>query len=345
MLYSEAVAVVFDRTLHDGTRVYKGTLDPFWAVGAVPHGGYVLGCILEAVMHSQSSTGQPDPVHISSHFLIASVPETYEIRLRQLRVGRRFSNLTADFVQHGQVNVISHIIVGTLPDPVASMSMAMSSDPSSPTIISPHPFGTRTPFRQHPSIAEIRTLPKKLTFRSQLKRSIDRIVQETYLAKANNPRESNGGFDVGEWYEILGEEKGHTFSLSAIAFLADMGRNSPGILPKNIRPGTSWFPTLTMALEFKVKLSSLPPGTASRTFGVFSTGRFIHQGRHDSQTEIWTAPCGIGEKVEPDSDDEGWRDKMFCVAIASQMALTIPLEVNIRKGKGALTSGGGGPKL
>ena len=34
MLYSEAVAVVFDRTLDDGTRVYKGTLDPFWAVGA-----------------------------------------------------------------------------------------------------------------------------------------------------------------------------------------------------------------------------------------------------------------------------------------------------------------------
>ena len=171
------------------------------------------------MIHSQSSTSQPDPIHISSHFLLPSVPEAYEIRLRQLRVGRRFSNLTADFVQHvsetiavprvlhpdshpssprtkDQVNVTSQVIVGTLPDPV--VSMAMSSDPSSPTIISPHPFGTRTPFREHPSIAEILPLAGKLTFRSRLNMSIDRIVQETYLAKANNPRESNGGFDSGE---------------------------------------------------------------------------------------------------------------------------------------------------
>jgi len=326
MLYSQAVAVRFDRTLDDGTRVYTGTLDPFWTIGVVPHGGYVMGCILEAVLHSQSTTRHPDPIHISSYFLVPSRPEAYEVHIRQLRAGRRFSNLVVDFFQKGQMNLTSHVIVGTLPDPAVG-----TDDRSSPTMIPPHPFATRIPFREHPSISEPFLLETKVTPRSLLKTSFDRTIEERFLTKAIAPWENDGGFDRGEWYEMLGEEKGVRLSLPAIAFLADMGRSPPELFPEGDRPGLSWFPTLTLSLEFKVKLSCLPHYISPHTFGIFSTGRFIHQGRHDLRSEVWTAPSTIGEKGVLSPDDEEWRDKMFCVAVSNQVALTVPIDVNRRK--------------
>lgn len=50
-------------------------------------------------------------------------------------------------------------------------------------------------------------------------------------------------------------------------------------------------------------------------------------------TEVWTAPSDIGSTGSVRADDPKWRDKMFCIARSSQMALTIPLEVNKRKAK------------
>jgi len=336
-VFSQATRTNFDRALPDGTRVYNGTLDPFWTVGAVPHGGYLLAVILEAVIHSQSRTNQPDPIHLSAHFLLPSRPEEYEVRIREHRIGRRFSNITADFYQNGQMNITTHIIVGTLVD--LSALTVKSADKSTPTILPPHPYAARTPFRQHTSVSLDTRLPPKLSFRSQIRSSDDRTIQERYHAQSKVPEESSGGFNHGGWFEVLGEEKGVRLGLPAMALLADLCRNTPTVLPEDDQPGSSWFPTLTLALEFKVKLSSLPDYMAPHTFGVYSTGRFIHQGRHEVQSEVWTAPSALPDhSAKKDATgagvvDANWREKMVCVAIASQMALTIPLEVNQRKAK------------
>jgi Acyl-CoA thioesterase N-terminal domain len=167
-----------------------------------------LGCILEAVIHSQSTTGQPDPIHLSSHFLAASRPGAYEIRISRVRTGRQFSNLIAHFFQNvsqtailgvlwylppskDQITITSHVIVGTL------VPAVMTNDRSCQTIIPPHPFAIRTPFRQHPSISDPDQLPSILAFRSQLRASFDRIVEERSHAKAIAPQEGNGCFDYG----------------------------------------------------------------------------------------------------------------------------------------------------
>jgi hypothetical protein len=91
-----------------------------------------------------------------------------------------------------------------------------------------------------------------------------------------------------------------------------------------------------MTIEFKAPMSALPDYIAPHTFGVFSTGKFIHLGRHEVVSEVWTAPSRIGQAgakevaLGKDGSDV-WREKMVCLGIASQMALTIPLEVNARK--------------
>lgn len=88
---------------------------------------------------------------------------------------------------------------------------------------------------------------------------------------------------------------------------------------------------MTLAIEFK---SPIPPASkfhASRTVGLYSSGRFLNDphGRHDAYVEVWTAPCNIGEGTEV----EGWREHQVCLAVATQMALTIPMEVNRRQAK------------
>jgi len=96
-----------------------------------------------------------------------------------------------------------------------------------------------------------------------------------------------------------------------------------------IRPQGHRFPTLVMALEFK---SPIPKDYNTRTVGVYSSGTFLGspQGRHDVYTEVWTSPCNLSEGEE----QEGWRDKQRCLAIATQMALAVPIGLNKhQKGK------------
>jgi hypothetical protein len=61
--------------------------------------GYVLGVIVDAVVQNQRDTSQPDPIHISAHYLEPSMPGKVEVRIKELRPGRRYSNITADLYQ------------------------------------------------------------------------------------------------------------------------------------------------------------------------------------------------------------------------------------------------------
>ena len=85
---------------------------------------------------------------------------------------------------------------------------------------------------------------------------------------------------------------------------------------------------MTLAIEFKFPIPS-SPDFSKRTVGLYSTGRFINDpyGRHDSCVEVWTSPSNIGEGEIV----EGWRDKQLCLAVATQMALTVPIEVSDRQ--------------
>jgi hypothetical protein len=84
---------------------------------------------------------------------------------------------------------------------------------------------------------------------------------------------------------------------------------------------------MTLAMEFKSPIPTPSTFHASRTVGLYSSGKFINdpQGRHDAYVEVWSAPCNLGEGTEV----EGWREHQVCLAVATQMALTVPIEVNL----------------
>ncbi|KAF8310096.1 hypothetical protein DL93DRAFT_2084858 [Clavulina sp. PMI_390] len=226
------------------------------------------------------------------------------------------------------MNVTTHMIVGTLPD-ITNLKL----DRATPTILPPHPIATRIPFRTHTAISKYTPKPTKLTFRSAIERSADPIVEEIQRKKSLGG--TDGGIQDCCWYQLMEEpDKSTRLELPAIAFLTDIGKKSPDMLPEDDQPGESWYPTMSFQIEFKLKLSTLPAYIAPQTFGIYTTTRFIVEGRMELNTEVWTAPSDIGKPGAVSVDDPEWRHKMLCVARSSQMALTIPIAVNKRKAKG-----------
>jgi len=89
---------------------------------------------------------------------------------------------------------------------------------------------------------------------------------------------------------------------------------------------------MVMTLEFKNPIPPPSENHSGRTVGVYSVGRFINdpQSRHEIDLEIWTAPSNVGEG---DAQNKSWRDNQVCIAVATQMAICVPFDVNARKGK------------
>ena len=94
---------------------------------------------------------------------------------------------------------------------------------------------------------------------------------------------------------------------------------------------------MVMTLEFKFPLPK--PGNtecSQRTVTVYSRGKFVNDpsARHDAYVEVWTAPGNIGEG----SEGEAWKEKQRCLAVATQLALVVPADVNRRRAQSAVGS-------
>lgn len=83
---------------------------------------------------------------------------------------------------------------------------------------------------------------------------------------------------------------------------------------------------MVLNIDFKFPIPQFSSDHANRTVGLYSSGQYMNdpQGRHSQYTEVWTAPCNLGEGEVVD----GWRDKQVCLATSTQMALVIPMEIN-----------------
>ncbi|KAF8713410.1 Thioesterase-like superfamily, partial [Rhizoctonia solani] len=313
--------------------VYRGTVDPGWVVGSVPHGGYVLGLLIMASMKSQQQTKHKDPIHVTAHFMQPTAREEYTIQVQVIRTGSRFSNLTANLIQNGETKVLTHIIFGTLiefdePEPPVSISEYEHIPPT-------HPLFRPIPFSTHPR----NSAPSKMhfkygKFRNEVRSAHDpTIMAKNHVKLDAEPGTHDGGLESGAWWELAGENE--ELHLSMIPFFADIFDNTPSILSQvhGKEIPAMWYPTMVMTIEFKRKLPRRGmPGYSSRTLGVYSKGSFLEHGRHDMYGEIWSAPSCIGQSDGRDPTDGSWKKDMRCVAITGQMALSVSIAINESKG-------------
>lgn len=85
-----------------------------------------------------------------------------------------------------------------------------------------------------------------------------------------------------------------------------------------------WPPSTSIVIEFKCRLP-LPPQYAPHTLGVFTWERHLKDGLWNNSSEIWSAPSALADSnAEVDGQ---WREKMACVAVATQVASTEPVNV------------------
>lgn len=61
--------------------------------------GYAFGLIVEACTRFQSETAHKEPIHVTAHFLRATNVGPAEVRVRVQKIGKNFTNLSADLVQ------------------------------------------------------------------------------------------------------------------------------------------------------------------------------------------------------------------------------------------------------
>ncbi|KAF7299793.1 hypothetical protein HMN09_00985300 [Mycena chlorophos] len=292
--------------------IYEGTVDDEWLIRKIPNGGYVLGLVVQACVERQASTAHPDPIHVTSHFLQATSVAPFQVHIRVLKTSRQFTNLIANLVQDAQTRITTHLIFSNLH---GQPSLGLS--PTSP-------FARRHPLHIHPA----RAIPTRMPLWN-LPSSPDRTTSTTV---------GGGGLVWGAWMQLLDADA--KITPAALSFIADTFINLPALLPpeerQGIVPRETWFPTMTMSLEYKNHPNPSPnTHHATRTVGIFSSGTFwgAPSGRHDVYVEIWTAPAELGSGSGSGGVlDEKWRDGQVCLATSTQMALCLPANVNA-KGK------------
>ncbi|PPR00435.1 hypothetical protein CVT24_004496 [Panaeolus cyanescens] len=327
--FNKAVKVVpvIDEASAGPTKTYEGVADKTWIIGSVMNGGYALALILQACIQFQSKTNHVDPIHITAHFLRATLASPFKVRVRLLKRGESLTNLTAELLQNDTVKIMAHAIFG-LNEPLPQDKLRLTLEP-------PSTYARRHPLYDHPSKATIKPMRSTWAFHTEVQwtreAEIEAKNRPDHPNRTNSKTVGGGGLEWGAWLMLTDKEE--RITNPSLMFFVDMFQNTPSLLPKSEKPGlgVSWFPTVTLAVEFKHKIP--PPSSihADRTVGIYSSGRFLNnpQGRHDVYVEVWTAPSNIGEG-EP---TENWRDNQYCLATATQMALTLPMEVNQRKGK------------
>ncbi|TDL23165.1 hypothetical protein BD410DRAFT_721555, partial [Rickenella mellea] len=298
--------------------------------------GFALALVIEACIAHQrqerSANGigksrHPDPIHVSAHFLRTTAANAkFEVRVQTIKVGRGFTNVVGELMQKGLNTITAHIIFGVLSN---------TAEPGVPalTLAPPSPYARRIPLNVHPSRATPTVMTRPWNFKHHVGMAEDASIAARNTRtgdESDKEDERTSGMEWGAWFELTG--KGERITPASLAFFGDIFKSLPELIPKEERKGLgiSWFPTMTMAIEFKAPIPTASSGKySSRTVGLYHNGKFLHdpQGRHDAYVEVWTAPSEIGCGGE----EEGWKGEQRCLAVATQMGLTVPVEVNLRR--------------
>lgn len=91
--------------------LYAADIDPTWAVGDVPNGGYLLALVLRAVL---AESTYPHPVSTNAHYLAPPCGGPAEVRVGVIRTGRTIETLRATLVQDDMPRVEATVTTSTL---------------------------------------------------------------------------------------------------------------------------------------------------------------------------------------------------------------------------------------
>ncbi|KAF2854551.1 hypothetical protein T440DRAFT_464704 [Plenodomus tracheiphilus IPT5] len=221
---------------------YSCTLAGDWCIGSVPNGGYVIGCILEAVKTHFSTSlakqNQPHTIALHVEFLRRTQVGLATFMIDNVKLGRQTSVVHVSMEQDGQQEVVAYVTNSNIDDeagftfdtqykmspPVSPVDLAKLEQDSDPVWMRQHEM----PF------ASFRKATTKVHF--------------------HFPRKGHPAPTIAD--EWLCWSDGSNFTNTSIGFVADMfPQLVEGLQSKD--KGLHWYPTLLLNLDVK---KSLPPG-------------------------------------------------------------------------------------
>ena len=244
--FAQATAVTAD-----GPGRWRGTIQPGWDILGNANGGYLLAIAARAL---SLSTGRPDPVSVTAHYLAPGRPGPVGVETAVVKEGRRFATATAT-VRTGQRPVLT--VLGSFGDLGDSdgQELTGAGPPDLPgpdecfhmeaTDTFPPPFMRHVDLRLHPDDAGFAT---------------------------GGP---SGSLLMRGWFRLAGDEE-----LDTIGLLCAVDAFPPTIFNASVAP--AWTPTLELTAHVRARPT---PGWLRCRFST----RFVSGGFLEEDGEVWDA--------------------------------------------------------
>ncbi|GAK64879.1 uncharacterized protein PAN0_007c3095 [Moesziomyces antarcticus] len=350
-LQAATVSHLDESSITSRSGVYRGEIDTTWCIGSVPNGGYSLSIILNAVLAFMrtpevtatniKSIAHNDPLLLSATYIQAVTWTPYEVRVQVLKRGKSLSNLQADLYQDGVLRITTQVLVtdfetqktaadrmkleGGEHDPAKNGYTITDKSQWAPEFPlsapekchAPRPFGNKAESGKTFAFGELITVsadPKHI----HATKTSDVLSAGAYYALTPQPRLSLDADKVAKGRVADGK--------NLIPFFADMFLSPPMMLPGH--HDAHWYPTLHLTVEFK---RALPKQPVTRT-ATLSKGRFMINGQHESDTELWSHP----DDQHLFNSKQATERRSWILAVARQTALVLPFAVNQNKTKAKL---------
>lgn len=338
-----------ESTITRTSAVYTGSIDTTWCIGSVPQGGYSLSIILNAVLAFMrtpelvstdvKSVSHQDPLLLSATYIQAVTWTDFQVRIRVLKRGKSLSNLQAELWQDDKMRITTQVLMTDfgvqkesadrtkvaglkgkdVHDPsrngytITERSQWAPQFPLSPPerCDKPHLFGT--------------TAENGKTFGFGELISIANDPKHTQSSLTSNTLSAGAYYSlIPQPYPQLDTHLVATGRLSEpknlLPFLADMFTSPPMMIPS--KHASHWYPTLHLTIEFKRRLPAI-----TRT-ATLSRARFMINGQHESDSELWSHP---DDQHLFNPNPAPSEPRSFILAIARQTALVLPFSVNQNK--------------
>ncbi|KAF2644387.1 hypothetical protein P280DRAFT_445994 [Massarina eburnea CBS 473.64] len=263
--WEKATAV---QKLSSGT--YSCELYDDWCIGSVPNGGYVTGCILQAVSThfntSLAKQNQPHTIALHVEFLRRTQVGPAIFKIEDVKLGRQTSIVHIHLSQGGRDEVIAY---------ATNSNMDTEDGPS---------FDTEYKLLPPPPTVDITKLEldQDPNWKWQDKMLFSNFRRATQKVKWHFPRHGHVTSHVADEWICFSD--GTNFTDTSIGFVADM---FPQIVEsyRDKSQGPFWYPTLLLNIDVK---RPLPPGGV-KWLGVRVQIKKVHKGRMDLEVHVHNA--------------------------------------------------------
>ncbi|SPO22264.1 uncharacterized protein UTRI_00942 [Ustilago trichophora] len=349
-----------EETITPTSATYVGSIDTTWCIGSVPQGGYSLSIILNSVLAfmrtpelastNVKSISHLDPFLLSATYIQAVTWTDYEVRIKVLKRGKSLSNLQAELWQDGVLRITTQVLMTNFVVQKESADRTKVGELKGKDVHNPILNGYSITEESQWAPCFPLSPPEKCDpprFFGNTAESGKTFGFGELITIANDPKHdrltsTTSTLSAGAYYSLIPQpcpvldaalvqsgrlSEGKNF----IPFLADMFTSPPRMVPGKHK--SHWYPTLHLTIEFK---RPLPSNAIIQRTATYSKGRFMINGQHESDSELWSHPDDQHLFEQDFLDDKKGKNgerRSYILAIARQTALVLPFAVNQGKTK------------